>query len=229
MDAIDDTQRGIRVVIADDHELVREGLRAAFGAVTDVEIVGEAGTADRVIDLVAAEAPDVIVVDDTLPDGDLAALTRRLRQSQPAMGIVWLSARGDDRQLLAALDAGASAYVPKAAPSASVVSASLHAARSPGTFLADDLTAALARQIDDDVPTLSPREDQVLRRLAAGASIAEVARALFISESTTKTHITRLYDKLGATNRAQAIMAGMRLGILSAADFAVDGDQRPTA
>jgi len=124
---------------------------------------------------------------------------------------------GDD-QLFGALEAGASAFVPKTAPADEVVAAARHAASSPNAFTAADLAEAMKRRLAPSGPQLSPRESQVLRLLADGMSVAGIAKQLFVSESTAKTHISKLYEKLGAANRAQALMTALRLGLLEAPD-----------
>jgi DNA-binding NarL/FixJ family response regulator len=123
-----------------------------------------------------------------------------------------------DEQLFAALEAGASAFVPKNAPSDDVVEAARHAATTPQSFTAKDLADAMKRKLSPSGPQLSPREREVLQLLADGLGVAQISRRLFISESTTKTHISKLYEKLGAGNRAQALMTALKLGLLRQSD-----------
>jgi DNA-binding NarL/FixJ family response regulator len=122
---------------------------------------------------------------------------------------------GDD-QLFGALEAGASAFVPKDAPADEVVAAARHAAASPVAFSAADLANAMRRRMDPATPAISPREREVLTLLADGLAVAQIAATLFISESTAKSHISKLYEKLGVANRAQALMTALRLGLISA-------------
>jgi DNA-binding NarL/FixJ family response regulator len=112
------------------------------------------------------------------------------------------------------LEAGASAFVPKDAPAEDVVAAARHAAASPEAFSAADLANAMKRRLAPSGPQISPREREVLGLLADGLAVAQIARRLYISESTAKTHISKLYEKLGAGNRAQAIMTAMRMGLI---------------
>ena len=121
---------------------------------------------------------------------------------------------GDD-QIFTAMEAGASAFVGKDAPSSDVVSAARHAHVSPRTFMCSGLAAAMMRRASDDRPRLSEREQEVLELLAEGLGTGAIAGRLYMSESTAKTHIARIYQKLGATNRAQALVTAMRLGLLS--------------
>jgi DNA-binding NarL/FixJ family response regulator len=161
---------------------------------------------------------DVLLVDVSLPDGSGLDLARATREHSATMGIVVLTMHNDDATLLGALDAGASALVLKSAASDEVINAVRRAAVAPDAFSANGLAAAMRRQQAAAAarPHLTPREAEVLQQLAAGGSVAQVARMLFMSESTVKTHIGKVYDKLGAKNRAAAIMAAVRLGLVKA-------------
>ena len=203
-----------RVLLVDDHELIRQGLRRAFERTEDFEVVGEADSIAGAQELLATHHPDVVIFDVRLPDGSGIEATMRARKAHPDLGIVVLTMYAGDEQLFGALDAGASAFVPKDAPSDDVVAAARHAARSPRSFSAPDLAEAMKRRMSPSGPQLSPREKEVLDLLADGLGVAQISRRLFISESTTKTHISKLYEKLGAGNRAQAIMAALRLGLI---------------
>lgn len=208
----------LSVVLIDDHELIREGLRRAFEREIDITVIGEAANAQAGLALIDAEQPDVAVVDLRLPDGDGLSIVRQARARYAAMGIVVLTMYAGDQHLFDALDAGASAFVPKSSPADEIIAAARHAAASPRSFSAPDLAEAMQRRMNHDGPQLSPREREVLSLLADGLGVTAISRTLFISESTTKTHISRLYDKLGAANRAQALMAALRAGLLSAPD-----------
>lgn len=207
---------GTTVLLVDDHELIRHGLRQAFDRDGEFTVIGEAGTKAEAIDLALRLSPQVVVLDVRLPDGDGLSVAKELRQRNAEVGIVVLTMYAGDEQLFAALDAGASAFVPKDAPARDVVAAARHASLSPRSFTAPDLAEAMRRRLVPSGPQLSARENDVLQGLADGLSVAELAKRLYISESTAKTHISRLYDKLGAANRAQALMTAMRLGLISA-------------
>jgi DNA-binding NarL/FixJ family response regulator len=205
----------LSVVIVDDHELIRHGLRRAFERAGDFTVTGEAGSIAEARAVVPARQPDVVVTDVRLPDGDGISLARALRATDDRLGIVVLTMYAGDEHLLGALEAGASAFVNKDAPADDVVAAARHAAASPRSFAAQDLAAAMQRKLrPPSGPKLSDRETQVLGLLVEGLSAAQMARRLYISESTVKTHISKMYDKLGATNRAQAVMAAVRLGLV---------------
>ena len=205
----------ITVLLVDDHQLIREGLRRAFDRAGDLEVVGEAASVASAMDALDRLSPDVLVTDVKLPDGDGIALAQRARQTDRELGIVVLTMYAGDEKLFAALDSGASAFVGKDAPAEEVVAAARHAAVSPGAFIARDLADAMQRRMHAPTgPKLSPRETEVLELLVDGLVISQIARRLFISESTAKTHVANIYEKLGAGNRAQAVMAAVRLGLV---------------
>jgi DNA-binding NarL/FixJ family response regulator len=205
-----------RVVLVDDHELIRQGLRRAFESHADFEVVGEAGSAAEGLATIQDLEPDVAVLDVRLPDGSGLDLARQLRQSHPTLGIVMLTMYAGDDHLFGALDAGASAFVAKDAPADDVVAAARHAAAAPTGFTAAALADAMRRKLSPAGPQISPREREVLTLLADGLPVSGIAKRLFISESTAKTHISKLYEKLGAGNRAQALMAALRAGLIDA-------------
>lgn len=204
----------IRIMLVDDHELIRQGLRRAFERTGEFDIVGEAGTLAEARAVSAQVAPNVVVTDVRLPDGTGLDLARELRGLHTDLGIVVLTMYAGDDTLFAALDAGASALVSKDAPAEDVVSAARHAAVSPRSFTAKDLAGAMQRRMQPSGPRLTERESEILVLLADGLGVAQIARQLFISESTAKTHISRIYEKLGAANRAQAVMKAVQSGLL---------------
>jgi DNA-binding NarL/FixJ family response regulator len=203
------------VMLVDDHELIRSGLRHALQSTGEFDVVAEAGSVREGISRAAAARPAGAVVDVRLPDGRGFDLAQQLRLAHPEMGIVILTMYAGDEALFAALDAGANAFVDKSAPAGEVISALRRAIDSPTSFFADGLAAAMRRRDTAQGPTLTERERQVLALLADGFGVSQIARRLHIGESTTKTHIAKIYSKLGAGNRAQAIMAAMRMGLLA--------------
>jgi DNA-binding NarL/FixJ family response regulator len=208
----------IRVVIVDDHNLVREGIARLIDSEPDLNVVGQASSLAAGQTLIAEGAADVLVVDVSMPDGSGLSLARSARLADPALGIVVLTMHSDDDTLLEALDAGASALVLKSSSSDDVLEAIRRTASAPESFTATGLAAALRRRSTMAAarPVLTPRETEVLMRLIDGDSVAMVARQLFMSESTVKTHVGKVYEKLGAHNRASAIMAAVRLGLVKA-------------
>jgi DNA-binding NarL/FixJ family response regulator len=203
-----------RVLLVDDHDLIRRGLRYALARDEQFHVVGEAATVSAALDLAEALRPDVVIVDVRLPDGNGFDLTRTLRAASETMGIVVLTVHIGDDELLSALEAGASAFVSKSAPSGEVVAAARHAAAAPGAFTATDLSGVLDRRLAPANRRMTHREDQVLQLLADGMTVASVGKMLLVSESTVKNHITHLYEKLGARTRSQALMTATQLGLV---------------
>jgi DNA-binding NarL/FixJ family response regulator len=205
------------VLLVDDHELIRQGLRRAFERNPEFHVVGEAGSVADATRMAELLHPDVVVLDIRLPDGSGLELAHALRSARPDLGLVVLTMYAGDDQLFAALEAGASAFIPKSASSDDVVAAARHAAATPASFAASNLAEAMHRRLNPARPQFTRREREVLELLAEGLGVSSIARRLYISESTTKTHVSKLYDKLGAANRAQAIMAAVRAGLLTGA------------
>ncbi len=203
------------ILMVDDHELIRSGLAGAFQASGEFEVVGQAGSVAEALAAARKTQPDVVVTDVRLPDGSGLDIIRALRLERPEVGLVVLTMYAGDEQLFAAMDAGASAFVGKDAPSMEVINAAQHAAVSPRTFTCVGLGEAMMRKMTSATPRLSEREREVLDLLGKGLGVSAIAAKLYVSESTTKSHITKIYDKLGAANRAQALVSAMRLGLLS--------------
>ena len=205
----------IRVLLVDDHALINEGLRRAFEATDDLEVVGAATSVSQALALVPAFEPDAVVLDVNLGDGNGIELCKRLRGEHPSMGLVILTMYDQDEHLFGALEAGASAFVLKSAPADDVAAAVRRSVTSPTAFTANDLGAAMRRRMQTPTVRLTTRENEILQLLGAGKSVAVVAKELYISPSTAKTHMSKLYDKLEASNRTQAVMNAVRLGLLS--------------
>ena len=207
-----------RVLLIDDHELIRQGLARAFERDAEMTVVGQAGSVAAGVAAFGELGPDVIVTDLELPDGHGLEVVRQVRATSDTVGLVVLTMHAGDEQIFAAMEAGASAFVGKDSKATEVVSAARHAAVAPRTFLCSGLSAAMVRRASAPVlPKLSRREEEVLALLADGLGTGEIAGSLYMSESTAKTHITHIYQKLGAANRAQALVAAMRLGLLDRA------------
>lgn len=205
------------VLLIDDHELIRQGLVGAFARAEGFDIAGQAGSVAEGIALARATAPDVVVTDVRLPDGSGLDVVRALRKESREIGLVVLTMYAGDEQLFAAMDAGASAFVGKDAPTTTVISAVRQASIAPLTFSCTGLGEAMIRRMSSGAPRLSDRERQVLDLLAEGLGVTAIAGRLYLSESTAKSHIGRIYEKLGAANRAQALVTAMRLGLIASA------------
>ena len=201
------------VILVDDHPLVRDGIAHLLtdGGLTVLGQASSLGEGNRLVDTVPA---DVLVVDVSLGDGSGLDLVTSARAKRPTMGIVVLTMHNDDETLLSALDAGASSLVLKTSSSEEVLTMVRRAAVAPDSFTAVGLADALRRRSSVVKPNLTAREMEVLERLAVGDSVAGMAKRLYMSESTVKTHIGKLYSKLGAHNRASAVMAAIKLGLV---------------
>ncbi len=180
--------------------------------------MAEASSVAEALALDRSHTPDVLVVDINLGDGSGIDVVRQVRARRPTAGLVVLTMYEGDEHLLAALEAGASSFVLKGAPADEVVQAARRAAESPTSFTADGLAAAMRRKLTPPAVQLTAREGEILRLLAIGLSVAEVSARLYVSSSTTKTHMAKLYEKLGASNRTQAVMSAVRLGLVSVDD-----------
>lgn len=204
-----------RVLLVDDHELIRQGLARAFEREEEMTVVSQAGSVKQAVAVFTELQPDVVVTDLQLPDGHGLDIVRAVRASSDTTGVVVLTMHAGDEHIFAAMEAGASAFVGKDSKAIEVVRAARHAAISPRTFLCAGLGAAVVRRATAPAAAkLSPREAEVLTLLADGLGTGEIAERLYLSESTTKTHITHIYQKFGAANRAQALVAAMRMGLL---------------
>lgn len=209
----------IRLIVVDAHPLVRWALHRIAADEPDLTMVGDAADAADAINLAYSLRPHVMTIDCALPDDQGWALARDLREQYPKLGIVILTADGCDEFLFRALDCGASAFVSKSAPVQEVVGAIRHAAVAASAFSASGLAQAMRRRAGAvQRSILSAREREVLLLLRDGHSVREVAGQLYLSLSTAKTYVARIYEKLGANNRAQALMAAVRLGLFDDED-----------
>ena len=206
----------IRLAIVDNHTLVRYGLRELVSLQPDIEVVAECASAAEATRKLSLVQPDVVTLAVSLPDGDGLRLARELRDGRADLGIVILTGRDEDDVLFRALETGASAFVAKSAPIEEVLAAVRHSAVAASSFTASGLATALTRRREaGDRLLLSAREMEVLSLLRDGMSVPAIARQMFISYSTAKTYVARLYQKLGAANRAQALMAAVQYGLVS--------------
>lgn len=206
----------IRLLVVDGHPLVRWALTHIAAEAPDLHTVGEASNAADAMNLARGMEADVVTIDCSLPDGTGWQLARDLRERHPDLGIVMLTSSGSDDLLFRALDSGASAFLCNSASARDVLSAIRHSAVAPSSFNASGLAQAMRRRNQTtDRLVLSGRERQVLALLREGRSVPQVAAELYVSLSTAKTYVARVYDKLGANNRAQALMTAVRLGLFA--------------
>jgi DNA-binding NarL/FixJ family response regulator len=204
----------IRVLLVDDHPVVREGLRGMLDAEPDFTVVGEAGSGDEAVVASRAYAPDVVLMDLRLPGGDGVTATSRVLADQPGVRVVVLTTYETDADILRAVEAGAAGYLLKDASRTELAHA-VRAAAKGETVLAPSVAARLLSRIRQPRATaLSAREVEVLRLVAAGLTNTEVGRALFIGEATVKTHLLRIFGKLGVSDRTAAVTTAIARGIL---------------
>jgi DNA-binding NarL/FixJ family response regulator len=212
-------QRVIRVVIADDQRMVREGLQLMLSLVGGIEVVAVTADGDEAVTAVAAHDPDVVLMDLRMPRCDGVSATRQVRAAHPRTQVVVLTTFADDDEVLAALRAGARGYLTKDAGAEEVGRAIRrvadgHADLDPG--VQRRLLELLPSQVVPSSPLaegLTGREAEVLRLIAAGLSNAEIATQLVVSESTIKTHVNHVFAKIGARDRAQAVTYAFRNGL----------------
>ena len=204
----------IRVLVVDDHPIVRGGIAALLHGQADLEIIGEAGSASEAIRLADRLSIDVVLCDLRLgPGGDGVDVTKTLRRNGVGPAVVILTTFDHDADIVRAVEAGASGYLLKDADPQAIVDAVRSAARGE-TILDDHLEARVVATMRTRRPELSPREREVLDLLAEGHSNRELARQLFLSEATVKTHLNHLYDKLGVDSRTAAVAAARHSGLL---------------
>ncbi len=204
----------IRVLIVDDHPIVREGVTAVLERERDIEVVGAAGTVEEGLRLVARLHPDVVLLDLKLPDADGAGgISSFARESR---GVVMFTAYDGDDDVFRAIQSGARGYLLKGSPAAEIAEAirRVHAGES---YLSPRIATKLVSGVTRPrgrTGVLSARERGVLRLVAAGLSNREIGHALSISERTVKFHVTAIFNKLGAENRAQAVAVAAQRGLL---------------
>ena len=217
----------VTVVVADDQSAVRQGLVLLLGTVPGIAVTGEAEDGEAAVEMVAAKNPQVVLMDLNMPRCDGVEATRRIRASHPQTQVVVLTTYSDDESIIGALQAGALGYLTKDATRAEIGRAVLAAAAGQAVLdpeVQQRLLSAAARApaaagtADPADTDLTPRESDVLRLIAAGKSNREIARALFVSEATVKTHVNRIFAKTGSRDRTQAMRYAYTHGYADPAD-----------
>ncbi len=219
----------IRILVADDHPIVRSGIVALLQTAPDVEVVGEASTGREAVALALSLKPDLVMMDLRMPvptstpnpapnpaasSLDGAAATAAILAAEPGIRIIVLTTYESDESILAAIEAGASGYLLKAAPQEEILAGIRSVARGE-VALAPSIAALLVRRVARPATiSLSEREKQVLALVAKGQSNPTIARSLFVSEATVKTHLLHTFEKLGVNDRTRAVTLAMELGIL---------------
>ncbi|MFC4222472.1 response regulator [Lysinibacter cavernae] len=214
----------IRVLVVDDHPIVRAGIVATLLGQPDITVVGEAGSGPEAVVRVAEAQRDgnpiqVVLMDLRMPGGDGVQATAQICAAHPQTRVLILTTYESDDNILAAIEAGANGYLLKASPENEIVSG-VRSVATGGTVLAPAIAEALvtrmraATQPSADAPTLSPREREVLTLVSRGYTNGQIAAELFISEATVKTHLVRIFEKLGVGDRTRAVTLAIELGLL---------------
>jgi DNA-binding NarL/FixJ family response regulator len=204
----------IRVLLADDHPVVRAGLRGMLAAEPGIEVIGEAGSGEEAVVICQAQHPDVVLMDLRMPGGGGVSAIARLGSVRPRTRVLVLTTYDTDAEILRAVEAGAAGYLLKDTSLADLASAIRAAARGE-TVLAAAVAGRLLRRVRGPQPEeLSARETEVLALVALGLTNAEIGRRLFISEATVKTHLVRASAKLGVSGRTAAVTRAMQTGAL---------------
>ena len=208
----------IRIIVADDHPIVRAGIVGLLETAAGIEVVGEAADGAEAVALAEAERPDLVLMDLRMPGVDGAGATAQIVAAGTGTRVLVLTTYETDDHILGAIEAGASGYLLKAAPQAEIL-AGIRAVAAGETVLAPSIAAKLVSRVradaaSDPLPSLSPREREVLALVADGRSNPEIARALYLGEATVKTHLLHVFEKLGVNDRTRAVTRAMELGLL---------------
>jgi DNA-binding NarL/FixJ family response regulator len=210
----------IRVLVADDHPIVRSGIVALLRDTGDIEVVGEASGGAQAVALALKLLPDLVLMDLRMPVGDGPALdgveaTARIIADSPAIRVIVLTTYESDEAILGAIEAGASGYLLKAAPQEEILAGIRSVARGE-VALAPSIAALLVRRVATPPSTvaLTARETEVLALVAQGQSNPTIAKSLFLSEATVKTHLLHIFEKLDVSDRTRAVTLAMELGLL---------------
>ncbi|MBX3100689.1 MAG: response regulator transcription factor [Salinibacterium sp.] len=204
----------VTVLLVDDHPVVRSGVRAVLSTEPGISVIGEAASGEEALPLARALRPDVVLCDLRLGAGlDGVATTAALRKLDPAPAVIILTTYDHDHDILRAVEAGAAGYLLKDVAPATIA-ASLHDAAAGRLVLAPEMAQRVLSTMGSPRPNLSDRETEVLRLVSAGQSNSEIARTLFLTGATVKSHLVHVYTKLGVDSRTQAIVKGRSLGII---------------
>jgi len=209
--------RKVRVVVGDDHPLFRDGLIRALTGSGEVDVVAEAEDGPSALALIKEHAPDVALLDYQMPGMDGGEVAAAVVRDELATRVLLVSAHDAAEIVYHALQQGAAGFLPKDSTRSEIVNAVLDCAKGRDVLaprLASGLAVEIRRRAEPSGPSLSAREREVLGMIAHGSSIPSIAKSLFLAPSTVKTHVQRLYEKLGVSDRAAAVAEAMRRGLL---------------
>ncbi|MEV0969732.1 response regulator [Microtetraspora glauca] len=204
----------IRLMIVDDHPVVREGLRGMLESDPGVDVVGEAGSGDEAVARARELRPDVILMDLRMPSGDGVSATSRILADRPESRVIVLTTYETDQDIVRAVEAGAAGYLLKDISRADLLAAVASALRGETVLAPSVATRLVTRMRAPVAESLSKRETEVLSLVARGLTNAEIGTALFISEATVKTHLLRVFAKLGVSDRTAAVTTALGRGFL---------------
>ncbi len=203
----------IRVILADDHPLTRQGLKAYLEREENVALVGEAADGDEAWKLIEELKPDVALLDIRMPGADGITLARRIKENKLPVAAIMLTSYDSQQYVLASLKAGAKGFVLKTTSAGALMKA-IQTVATGSLFLDSEVASVVGAQ-EELTEALSPREREVLLCAARGLSIKEVAAQLYISERTVQTHLASVYDKLGAHNKTEAMLLALKHGLMT--------------
>ena len=206
-----DAEPVLKVLVADDHPLILQGVRRTLEACEDIDVVGEARTGDEVVPLVERRRPDVVLLDMRMPGLGSAECIRLIRASQPQVKTIVLSASEDRATIESAVEAGASAYVLKSVSAVDLPSLVRQVAAGYTIFHTPESDAG---RVDEDTPELTEREATILAAVAGGKTTKAISAELWVTEHTVKFHLTNIYRKLGVSNRSGAVRYAFEHGLL---------------
>ena len=207
-------EKKLRLLVVDDHPVVRHGLRGVFGGQPDMEVVAEATNGAEAVVLAREHRPDVVLMDLRMPEMDGVAATAKIKAERPEVGVLVLTTFDSDADVVRAVEEGASGFLLKDAPEAELLSAVRSVAQGKSPLSPEVASRIFSRMRGAEEEVLSGREVEILRLVARGTSNREIGKKLWISETTVKGHLNRVLKKLGAPDRTAAVTQALKRGII---------------